>query len=250
MAAARSLRWSRLSSQCEIYRRRATQSITCARFNPASNRRELRQKRAIKVNSPYLQSNPVRAPSRLQAAHTANVFQEWLQGLERGWLLKLARCPHSLAATLAATLITRTARCLRQLPSCVAVYLRDSRSRRVLCCWSLSSIPDLWQQEAVRALQQGKDVVVQAPTGSGKTYINLHQRRVTSDEWRVTSAATPNSFCDSALIWNSVRCPTRSSLPSRLYLLSRRSLSSILANDRGSSLWVPLHRIGKLAFGT
>jgi hypothetical protein len=28
----------------------------------------------------------------------------------------------------------------------------------------------------------GKDVVVQAPTGSGKTYINLHQRRVTSDE--------------------------------------------------------------------
>ena len=25
-------------------------------------------------------------------------------------------------------------------------------------------IPDLWQQEAVRALQQGKDVVVQAPT--------------------------------------------------------------------------------------
>jgi ATP-dependent helicase YprA (DUF1998 family) len=43
-------------------------------------------------------------------------------------------------------------------------------------------IPDLWQQEAVRALQQGKDVVVQAPTGSGKTYINLNQRRVTSDE--------------------------------------------------------------------
>jgi replicative superfamily II helicase len=32
-------------------------------------------------------------------------------------------------------------------------------------------IPDLWQQDAVRALQQGKDVVVQAPTGSGKTYI-------------------------------------------------------------------------------
>src|SRR5512141_3332992 len=32
-------------------------------------------------------------------------------------------------------------------------------------------IPDLWQQEAARALQQGKDVVVQAPTGSGKTYI-------------------------------------------------------------------------------
>jgi superfamily II DNA/RNA helicase len=32
-------------------------------------------------------------------------------------------------------------------------------------------IPDLWQQEAVHALRDGKDVVVQAPTGSGKTYI-------------------------------------------------------------------------------
>jgi len=32
-------------------------------------------------------------------------------------------------------------------------------------------IPDLWQQQAVRALQEGKDVVVQAPTGSGKTFI-------------------------------------------------------------------------------
>jgi len=32
-------------------------------------------------------------------------------------------------------------------------------------------VPDLWQQQAVRALQAGKDVIVQAPTGSGKTYI-------------------------------------------------------------------------------
>src|SRR2546421_1148379 len=32
-------------------------------------------------------------------------------------------------------------------------------------------VPDLWQQQAVRALQGGRDVVVQAPTGSGKTYI-------------------------------------------------------------------------------
>jgi superfamily II DNA/RNA helicase len=32
-------------------------------------------------------------------------------------------------------------------------------------------VPDLWQQEAVRALRAGKDVVVQAPTGSGKTFI-------------------------------------------------------------------------------
>ncbi|MBM3848179.1 MAG: DEAD/DEAH box helicase, partial [Verrucomicrobia bacterium] len=33
------------------------------------------------------------------------------------------------------------------------------------------SVPDLWQQEAVLALRDGKDVVVQAPTGSGKTLI-------------------------------------------------------------------------------
>lgn len=32
-------------------------------------------------------------------------------------------------------------------------------------------VPDLWQQEAVHALRKGKDVVVQAPTGSGKTFI-------------------------------------------------------------------------------
>src|SRR6201993_896259 len=32
-------------------------------------------------------------------------------------------------------------------------------------------VPDLWQQDAVRALRDGRDVVVQAPTGSGKTYI-------------------------------------------------------------------------------
>ncbi len=32
-------------------------------------------------------------------------------------------------------------------------------------------IPDLWQQDAVRALDAGKDVVVHAPTGAGKTHI-------------------------------------------------------------------------------
>lgn len=32
-------------------------------------------------------------------------------------------------------------------------------------------VPDLWQQQAIRALQKGSDVVVDAPTGSGKTYI-------------------------------------------------------------------------------
>jgi superfamily II RNA helicase len=32
-------------------------------------------------------------------------------------------------------------------------------------------VPDLWQQEAVVSLRQGLDVVVQAPTGAGKTLI-------------------------------------------------------------------------------
>jgi superfamily II DNA/RNA helicase len=32
-------------------------------------------------------------------------------------------------------------------------------------------IPDTWQQDAVNLLRDGKDVVVQAPTGAGKTYI-------------------------------------------------------------------------------
>jgi superfamily II DNA/RNA helicase len=32
-------------------------------------------------------------------------------------------------------------------------------------------IPDKWQQDAVTLLRDGKDVVVQAPTGAGKTYI-------------------------------------------------------------------------------
>ena len=33
------------------------------------------------------------------------------------------------------------------------------------------TIPDLWQQEAVAALRAGKDVVVHAPTGAGKTLV-------------------------------------------------------------------------------
>ena len=33
------------------------------------------------------------------------------------------------------------------------------------------AVPDLWQQEAVSALRAGQDVVVQAPTGAGKTLI-------------------------------------------------------------------------------
>src|SRR4051794_13560091 len=33
------------------------------------------------------------------------------------------------------------------------------------------TVPDLWQQQAVSALRSGKDVVVHAPTGAGKTLI-------------------------------------------------------------------------------
>ena len=33
------------------------------------------------------------------------------------------------------------------------------------------NLPDLWQQEAVRAVRAGKDVIVDAPTGAGKTRI-------------------------------------------------------------------------------
>lgn len=36
---------------------------------------------------------------------------------------------------------------------------------------NLVTVPDLWQQQAVTALREGKDVVVHAPTGAGKTLI-------------------------------------------------------------------------------
>ncbi len=42
-------------------------------------------------------------------------------------------------------------------------------------------IPDLWQQEALRHLQAGRDVVVHAPTGAGKTYIF---ELLTQTNWR------------------------------------------------------------------
>ncbi len=32
-------------------------------------------------------------------------------------------------------------------------------------------LPDLWQQSALRALRRGDDVIIQAPTGSGKTHV-------------------------------------------------------------------------------
>lgn len=38
-------------------------------------------------------------------------------------------------------------------------------------------LPDLWQQEALQALRDGNDVIIDAPTGAGKTYVfELHAR--------------------------------------------------------------------------
>jgi superfamily II RNA helicase len=32
-------------------------------------------------------------------------------------------------------------------------------------------LPDRWQADAIRALDAGRDVVIDAPTGAGKTYV-------------------------------------------------------------------------------
>jgi hypothetical protein len=62
-------------------------------------------------------------------------------------------------------------------------------------------IPDLWQQEAVRALQQGKDVVVQAPTAlksavTQRCYSGLaSRRRASKSRGRVSIAIEPSRLC-------------------------------------------------------
>ena len=53
----------------------------------------------------------------------------------------------------------------------------------------------------------GTSVVVQAPTGSRKTYINLHQRRVTSDERSITFHGRASSTRAHALHPNLPRSP-------------------------------------------
>jgi Ni2+-binding GTPase involved in maturation of urease and hydrogenase len=82
-------------------------------------------------------------------------------------------------------------------------------------------IPDLWQQEAVRALQQGKDVVVQAPTGSGKTYIFelLYPTLKTQAVFTVpTRAVTTDSGTEPSSSTASWKAPSRAS-PTRAHAL-------------------------------
>lgn len=47
----------------------------------------------------------------------------------------------------------------------------DSQIAEQLSALNKVTVPDLWQQQAVAALRDGKDVVVHAPTGAGKTLI-------------------------------------------------------------------------------
>src|SRR5881394_814979 len=58
---------------------------------------------------------------------------------------------------------------------CIFVYLLVvltlSEKLEGLPALNQVTVPDLWQQQAVTALREGKDVVVQAPTGAGKTLI-------------------------------------------------------------------------------
>ena len=82
-------------------------------------------------------------------------------------------------------------------------------------------IPDLWQQEAVRALQQRKDVVVQAPTGSGKTYIFglLYPDLKTQAVFTVsTRAVTMGSGFEPSSSTASWKAPSRAA-PTRVHAL-------------------------------
>jgi len=82
-------------------------------------------------------------------------------------------------------------------------------------------IPALWQQEAIRALQGGKDVVVQAPTGSGKTYIFelLYPNLKTQAVFTVpTRAVTMGSSTEPSSSTASRKAPSRAS-PTRVHAL-------------------------------
>ncbi|MBV8099521.1 MAG: DEAD/DEAH box helicase, partial [Verrucomicrobia bacterium] len=57
------------------------------------------------------------------------------------------------------------------LPDLSSVICHLSFFREVIAAMVNLIIPDKWQQDAVKLLREGKDVVVHAPTGAGKTYI-------------------------------------------------------------------------------
>jgi superfamily II DNA/RNA helicase len=78
--------------------------------------------------------------------------------------------------------IAEKVRAARLLGKCKAVfplacfdYVLDvqtiSNQLEKLATLNQVAVPDLWQQQAISGLRQGKDVVVQAPTGAGKTLI-------------------------------------------------------------------------------
>ena len=79
---------------------------------------------------------------------------------------------HSLAPPLCKTILRGKSR-----SGCVNRGLILEMPAISFTPWGMSgfsinlALPDLWQQEAVRHLQARKDVIVDAPTGAGKTHI-------------------------------------------------------------------------------
>src|SRR5215475_12745758 len=84
--------------------------------------------------------------------------------------LKLAPCPNRSSLPSRLYLLFRRSHQLHSIPIASSPHCKHL-PEMIPGFGAGLVIPDLWQQEAVRALQQGKDAVVQAPTGSGKTYI-------------------------------------------------------------------------------
>jgi hypothetical protein len=58
-------------------------------------------------------------------------------------------------------------------PTTECLYLDNLAVLPLKNCLVNLIIPDKWQQDAVSLLRKGKDVVVHAPTGAGKTYSPL-----------------------------------------------------------------------------
>ena len=76
--------------------------------------------------------------------------------------------PSSTAITLSTFLIRRKT---DRVYSESVQSIGDALESQEAPVFGAVSVPDLWQQAAVTALREGKDVVVQAPTGAGKTLV-------------------------------------------------------------------------------